>query len=656
MQSSKTDTLYFSNAIQKYTTYIQNTVDFIFNEQLCDRKLWSKFVDQYRIQEDGFNGGWRGEYWGKMMRGAVLVYEYIHREDLFDILTETVNDMLTVAESDGRVSSYKIEHEFSFWDMWCRKYVMLGLEYYCDICRDEKLKERIVNFIKGCGDYIIKHIGKEDGKTRITYTSKSWYGVNSSSILESIVWLYRLTNDKKYLDFATYIIEEGGAKGINIFELAYENKIYPYQYGVSKAYEMISCFEGLIEYYRITKIEKYKTAAINFGKAVLKTDMTVIGTCGCTHELFDHSSARQTSAYPGIMQETCVTVTFMKYCSQLLRISGDSIFADAMEQSFFNAYLGSLNTKRCISLYMRKKWAGTEKEKILKDVVLPFDSYSPLICSKHGKDKDMVLLYPGKRGEKIAGNQILSDGTYYGCCACIGAAGVGIFAKSAVMTYDYGIILNFYNNGNVNLDYNGNKVNLNIETKYPADGKINIALAVNNPVVFDLKIRVPSWVKINEIYVSEKFVYEHGYIKLRKLWENENKISINFQMNVEVHYPQIWDTDYVYTSVNPDTRVISKLEVKQQEKDRHYISLSRGPLTLCADEKLGKSPASEFNFDISNGHIDYINLNESNEKTDLDCIIELKFKDISGKPIYLIDYSSAGKEWGTLMAAWLPVN
>ena len=108
-------------------------IDFLQKEQLKDRELWAKFVDQFRTQPDAENFGWRGEFWGKMMRGASLVYEYSQDAELYDVLTESVKDMLSTAEADGRVSTYVREKEFDAWDIWCRKYVILGMEYYLEI-------------------------------------------------------------------------------------------------------------------------------------------------------------------------------------------------------------------------------------------------------------------------------------------------------------------------------------------------------------------------------------------------------------------------------------------------------------------------------------------------------------------------------------------
>ena len=60
-----------------------------------------------------------------------------------------------------------------------------------------------------------------------------------------------------------YIVKCGGTDIVNIFDLAYEDKLFPYQYPVTKAYEMTSCFEGLLEYYYVTGEERYKKSIIN---------------------------------------------------------------------------------------------------------------------------------------------------------------------------------------------------------------------------------------------------------------------------------------------------------------------------------------------------------------------------------------------------------
>ena len=99
-----------------------------------------------------------------------------------------------------------------------------------------------------------------------------------------------------------------------------------------------------MEYAEVKNDKKWEQAAINYAYKILDTDFTVIGSAGCTHELFDHSTVRQANTTNEfIMQETCVTVTLMKFFGRILKITGDSRFADAAERSFYNAYLGAEN-------------------------------------------------------------------------------------------------------------------------------------------------------------------------------------------------------------------------------------------------------------------------------------------------------------------------
>ena len=419
-----------SKNVMKYHGIIDKSVHYIEEMQLLRTDLWKRFVQQFKEDAD-YDAGWRGEYWGKMMRGACFVYSYSQNPQLYDVLQKTILDMLSVQEENGRISSYGIHHEFDGWDIWSRKYVLLGMQYFLEICKDEELAEKIVGSMCRQLDYIMSKIGnQEEGKIPITKATRHWRGLNSSSILEPVVRLYNITKEQKYLDFATYIVECGGTDVVNIFELAYKDQLYPYQYPVTKAYEMTSCFEGLLEYYRVTGVEEYKVSIINFANKILESDFTIIGCCGCTHELFDHSTVRQANTTNGItMQETCVTVTFMKFFYQLTLLTGDAKYVDAFETSLYNAYLGSINTEKVIEPTLLKEHPDWNIEP------LPFDSYSPLTA--------------GTRGNGIGGLKVMSDNHYYGCCACIGAAGLGLVPKMALLTTKQGFAINLFIDGHM---------------------------------------------------------------------------------------------------------------------------------------------------------------------------------------------------------------
>ena len=594
--------------------------EFLTTEHLKDEGLWKKFVDIFRTRPDGINRGWKGEYWGKMMRGAVLVYKYNEDEALYNVLTDSVRDILTVIEGDGRLSSYPRENEFISWDLWSRKYVILACEYYLEICKSEEFKKEIIEFISRVADYIIAHIG--EGKIKITKASNHWLGLNSSSILEPIVRLYRLTGEMRYLDFASYIVECGGAEGINIFDLAYKNNLYPYQYGVSKAYEMTSCFEGLIEYYEVTGIEKYKTAVLNYARAILESEISIIGCAGTTHELFDHTKTRETEARDKeeVLQETCVTVTLMKFFERVIMLTKDSIYADLIEKSFYNAYLGALNTERCESEYPSKV---TEN---VVSTILPFDAYSPLTA--------------GRRGKVVGGYQVLPDLTYYGCCACIGAAGVGVFFESAVLVQGDAVTVNFYERGTVIFEMCGATVTMNIDTDYPSDGRVKIGIKAEKPTEFTLKLRNPGW--------SDK---GSGYSECKRVWSNDS-IELCFDMPIKIHYPEYVEEDTVYTNVVEDFGgyyTALPARIKHSENEKNYFAITRGPLTLASDSRMGKAADSQFHLP------DKFSLCENVGADGKPCFVKMRFER-GGEEFFLIDYAHAGLDWKSDIAAWLRIK
>ena len=58
----------------------------------------------------------------------------------------------------------------------------------------------------------------------------------------------------------------------------------------------------------------------------------------------------------------------MKLCAKLLLLTGDSVWADEIEKSAYNALYGSVN------LYQNPENGG-----------LPFDSYSPLLSNNRAR-------------------------------------------------------------------------------------------------------------------------------------------------------------------------------------------------------------------------------------------------------------------------------
>lgn len=591
----------------KLLGYSKEMLNFVINNQLLDESTWQLFTFQFKNKTDDDNR-WRCEFWGKMMRGASLCYRCTKNEKLYSVLKFTVLDLISTQEPGGRISTYPQEKEFDGWDMWGRKYVMLGLLYFYDICKNVSLKNKIKKAVEKHLDYIISHVGSDENKISILHTSKCYGGLNSSSILEPVVKTYMLTGNAKYLDFASYIVRSGFSGDGNFIKLAYDNKLMPYQYPHKKAYEMMSCFQGLLEYYKIVEDEKYLIAVINFFNAVAKTDLTICGSSGCNGEMFNNSSITQTE--PGIvnewenkyMQETCVTVTWMNLCYTLLKFTGNAKYANYIEQSALNAMYGAVNTenqpmKKAISYDLDVSVYKKPRESFI------FDSYSPM--------------YDDRRGKGIGGFIPLQNGRSYGCCACIGSAGIAIAELYKVLKSDDGIYVNGYSNYIYQTEFNSQKIKIRVRANFYKNTNVKINITGG---FFKLRLRVPNWCddfKLAIDGVTTSVNQKQGYALIEREWKNNI---------IEVFLGS----------------ALKKVELNDK------VAIKKGPIVLARDERFNEDVASAVEFDktISGKKI-------NNDKFKSNVTFSIKTKDGF---ITMCDYASAGKafdEEKCKLSVWL---
>lgn len=594
----------------RYDNLADYYVHFTMDHQLMKTETWENFVRVFQYDSDDCNQGWRGEYWGKMMRGACLIYQYNRDEKLYDVLDKTVREMLDAQRADGRFSTYSTEGQLHGWDLWSRKYILTSMLHFYRICKDEVLKTRILEALCRHADAIIAMVGDEEGKVDIRTTTNHWGGINSCSILDAMLDLYQETGEKRFFDFGTYIIQTGGCKDGNVIELALENKRMPYEYPVVKAYETISFFEGVLTYYQITGEEKYLQAVLNFVEAVNESDITVIGCCGCTHELFDHSALKQVVYSEGIMQETCVTVTWMRMMGRLLLLTGEEKYYARMEQSAYNALYGSVNEHGLRSY---------DPEDAVEP--MPFDSYSPL--------------YNQVRGKKIGGFQKFSFGGFYSCCTCIAAAGIAIFPLCSVLKGEDGLVINGFMPGMVTESTpGGQKLVLKTETAYPADGNWTGKLELEKPENFTLKIRIPAFygnrVQLKVNGESVDVCTEESYVNLKRAWKNGDTVELSGKFGLQT----------------------VALEGK--------TAFTYGPLTMAWDADK-ETPMPDLTETVSLETKDGVPV-YTVEEPDETCheLLRLKLARKDGKnPLLLTNYSACGKKWNkksNRITVWLNVK
>ncbi len=597
---NQTDVRFADGIRYSYDDALSAELDKLTRVQLYDTRAWQKFVKLFKNPGvDDHDRGWRGEYWGKMMRGACFTYTVTRDEKLYRVIEETCRDMLTAQDALGRFSTYSVEKEFDGWDVWSRKYIMLGYLYFLEICRNRELADEILAAVCRHADYMIDKFGyAEEGKLILPARTNFWDGLNNCSIMEPFVFLYTLTDEPRYLEFAEYIRSFGGTLKANLFDLAYENKLPVYKYHVTKAYEMISCFEGLAEYSKIMNSERDRQTVIHFADNVLANESTILGCLGCQYESFDHAAAEQfNESHTGIMQETCVTVTWMKFMWQLYRITGDPKYMDEFEISMYNAMSASLRR------HIDPEANG--------GIALPIHSYNPL---RHAP-----------RFKEVGGYKNLDDKSWYGCCVCISSAGFALEATASAATDKIGnLYLNLYRNGTISTD----AVDLKLTTGYPYAEDSTIHGKVTR---YDLPVKIylrhPKWSKTATLKFSGITITSDkpgSYLCIDGLGKD-----FEFDYILDMTPYAVHPSDCV-----PDTSV------------DHYIAVRRGPLTYALDETLDAEPVIPLTDEA-------IRNAKHTASADVECRSALTLTAETGEKITLIDYASAGQDEDHNVCAWI---
>ena len=156
-------------------------------------------------------------------------------------------------------------------------------------------------------------------------------GVPSASILKPMLILYRYTADSELLDFCVKIAEDwnrddghmpniirNALAGIPIHEQ------YPHSEEWTKAYETMSCLDGLAELYRVTGVKKYAEAVRCVAELIARYESNILGSV-CFHDIFAYASAVQNA-----ISEPCDVIHWIRVCTELFALTKDPRYAAKM--------------------------------------------------------------------------------------------------------------------------------------------------------------------------------------------------------------------------------------------------------------------------------------------------------------------------------------
>jgi DUF1680 family protein len=480
---------YSPNSI-KIEGYLGEKINLVIDKRIKSQDV-EQLVEPFRHKNETHL--WQSEFWGKWLQSAIASYDYNRDPEMLVIIHKAVYELLATQLPSGYIGNYSDSAQLQQWDIWGRKYTLLGLLAYYDLTGD---KAALTGSCR-LADNLLSQVGP--GKVNIVKTG-NYRGMPSSSILEPMVYLYRRTGEKRYLDFAKYIVEQwetsDGPKlisnaiaGTPVAErFPHPEAWWSYENG-QKAYEMMSCYDGLLELYRITGESAYLKAVELAVRNIIESEINIAGS-GTAFECFYNGARYQTQPTYHTM-ETCVTMTWMKLCFNLLRLTENPMYADQIEKSTYNALMASL------------KGDGSQIAK-----------YSPL------------------GGIRYAGEE--QCGMHINCCNANGPRAFMMLPRFAVMGSENEVFINLYGKSRSVISLNQkNKVIIDQISEYPASDDVEININQGKSESFTIAFRIPEWsentiLTINGIAVPG--IKAGTYKKITRIWNKTDKVVLKMDL------------------------------------------------------------------------------------------------------------------------------
>ncbi len=456
-------------------------------------------VDPFRHLTEG--NRWQTEFIGKWMLGAIASYRYNQDPVLLAKISSAAKDLMSTQQPDGYIGNYKESDRLSAWDIWGRKYTALALLDYYRLTGDADALRSVEN--------LFDHLIEELSDRNIDISSTGLYrGMPSCSILEPTVYLYELSGKKKYLDFAKSIvasIENDGntqlvtkaLEGVPVaHRFDYPEKWWSFENG-HKAYEMMSCYVGLIELGRVINEPRYLQAAIKASDNIIDTEINIAGS-GAAFECWYDGRVRQTIPTYHTM-ETCVTFTWMQLLHKLWLQTHSSRYADQFERTMYNALTASV----------RADGGAISK-------------YSPLEGRR-------------QQGEEQCGLPI-------NCCNANGPRGFALIPEFATVHSGDTIFINLYIPRSESLCLGSQRVDLHLDSNIPIIGSTNITLNFDKEASLVLALRVPVWsdgeysLSIDGQKVEQPA--NNGYVYIDKKWR-KGSTDISFDCDITTRVEEL---------------------------------------------------------------------------------------------------------------------
>jgi DUF1680 family protein len=433
-----------------------------------------------------------------------------------------LNTHFTVAQPEMRWKNLRDWHE-----LYCAGHLMEGAVAHYQATGTRKLLDALCRY----ADHVDATFGRNLGQKR---------GYCGHPEIElALVKLYHATHNSRYLDLATYFIDERGAQPHYYDIEAVERGEDPAQFW-AKNYEYCQAHLPVREQ---TKVVGHAVRAMYLLSAVAdlaheNNDPTLLETC---ERLWDNlvtkrmyltgaiGPARHNEGFTEdydlpdetAYAETCATIGLIQWNQRLLQFSGESKYADIIERGLYNGFLSS------VSLTGDRFF------------------YENPLASNGSRQRESWFECP--------------------CCPPNVARTLASLGQYFYSTGSNSVWVHLYAHGTVNLKVAGRGVRLRQITKYPWDGDVKIEIDLDHPQIFTLHLRVPGWcegrqLRVNDTPVPNLRPQTNGYLAIEREWQSGDVVRYEMEMPVQT----VW--------AHPAVRHL-----------RGRMAIQRGPIVYCLE-------------------------------------------------------------------------
>ncbi len=420
---------------------------------------------------------WIGEHIGKYLDAACNTWRYTHDARLKTQMDRMARALMATQRPDGYLGTYVDARRWTAWDVWVHKYDLIGLLNYHETTGDAGA----LRAARRVGDLLSETFGTGLGQ-RDLIAASTHVGMAASSVLEPMVNLYRLTGEKRYLDFCRYIVASWDQPNGPKLLASLRDTGSVFKTANAKAYEMMSDLVGVVELYKVTGDDALLPPVLTAWHDVRDRRLYVTGTTSSKEHFLDDG------LLPGgdkdNVGEGCATVTWLQLTWRLMRLTGAPEYAQELERTVYNQLLGAQ------------------------------DPHSGDIC-----------YFTPLNGAKKPGPGI-------NCCVSSEPRGISLIPALTWGSTDKGPAVLLYTEGSLETPF----ATVVSHTSFPKDGAVRLTIRDPKPGKFALQLRVPQWTKrFTAAIGKEKWDGKPGtFLAIEREWKSGDTVTVDMDMTVRV--------------------------------------------------------------------------------------------------------------------------